>query len=184
MDINSLLGTILSKESISGVSKSSGVKEKDVKNVLGSALPMLLKGANAQSNDEACSESFANALASHAQSDTADISAFLKNVDTKDGAKIISHLLGGSEKDNTSDVAQKAGISASATSNVLASVAPLFMSLLGKQTASDENSSAGVSSLMGSLLGGGDATGLISGILGKQEKKSGLGILSKLFGKR
>ena len=188
MDISALLTTILSNESVSGVAAQAGVKEKDVKNVLGSALPMLLNGANAQSTDEATAAGFANALAQHAQSDTTNISAFLQNVDMKDGAKIISHLFGSAEQDNTADVANRAGISASDTGNVLASVAPLLMSLLGQQTASDANSDAGVSSLMGSLLGGGDMTNLIGGLLGsgsdKDEKKNGLGILGMLFGKR
>ena len=188
MDISALLSTILSNESVAGVAAQAGVKEKDVKNVLGSALPMLLNGANVQSTDEATAEGFANALAQHAQSDTTNISAFLQNVDMKDGAKIISHLLGSAEQNQTSDVAKVAGLSPAATGNVLASVAPLLMSLLGQQTASDANSGAGVSSLMGSLLSGGDMTSLIGGLLGaesgKEEKKTGLGLLGMLFGKR
>ena len=188
MDISSLLSTILSNESVAGVAAQVGVNEKDVKNVLSSALPMLLNGANAQSIDESTAESFANALAEHAQSDTTDITAFLQNVDIKDGAKIISHLLGSAEQNQTADVARIAGISTSDTGSVLAGVAPLLMSLLGKQTASEGNSGASVSSLMGSLLGGNDLSGLIGGLLGaggdKDEKKNGLGILGMLFGKR
>lgn len=186
MDINSLLTTMLSNESVAGAAAQAGVNEKDVKNVLGSALPMLLNGANAQSANEATAEGFAGALAQHAQSDTTDISAFFKNVDMADGAKIIAHLLGNSAQEQTASVAQKAGVSAANTGNILASVAPLLMSLIGQQTASEANSGAGVNSLMGALLGGGDMTSIIGGLLGtgtgSGKKTSGLGLLGKLFG--
>ena len=184
MDINSLLSTLLSNESVAGVAAKAGVKEKDVKNVLGSALPMLLNGANAQSADSATADGFAGALAQHAQSDTSDLAAFLKNVDKQDGAKIISHLLGSEEKAQTASVAKRAGVSSAKTGSILSSVAPLLMSLLGQQTASDANSGAGVSSLMGSLLGGGDVTSLIGGLLGgsgNSGQSGGLGGLGKLL---
>ena len=185
MDINALLSTILSNESVAGVAAQAGVKEQDVKNVLGSALPMLLHGANAQSADANCAESFAGALAQHAQRDTTNITDFLRNVDVKDGAKIISHLLGSAEQNQTAEVARKAGISTASTGNILASVAPLLMSLLGKQTASEKDSGLGVSGLMGALLKGGDMTDLIGSLLGgSNKKKSGLGLLMGLLGKR
>lgn len=186
MDISALLSTILSNDSISGIAAQAGVKEKDAKNVLGSALPLLLNGAQAQSNDETTAESFANALSQHAQVDTSSISSFMKNIDIKDGAKIISHLLGSAEQDQTAEVAQRAGVSTAATGNILASVAPLLMSLIGQQTASDSNNGSGVASLMGSLLGGGDVTNLIGGLLGGSDnKKKGLsGLLGLLFGKK
>ena len=64
MDINSLIGTLLSSDSVSGVSKATKANDKDVQNVLNAALPMLPKGAKSQSEDKSTAESFASALLS------------------------------------------------------------------------------------------------------------------------
>ena len=98
MDINSLIGTLLSSDSVSGVSKATKANDKDVQNVLNAALPMLLKGAKSQSEDKNTAESFASALLSHGKKDTSNVSSFLKNVDLDDGAKIIGHLLGNNDE--------------------------------------------------------------------------------------
>ena len=50
MDINSLLGTVLSADSVNQLSQTTNVSAQGVQSVLGSALPSLLNGALAQSN--------------------------------------------------------------------------------------------------------------------------------------
>ena len=79
-----------------------------------------------------------------------------------------------------------AGVKETKANNILSAAAPLLMSLIGQQVSSGSNSSSnnasGISGLMGSLLGSGDVTSLISGIAGG--KKTGLlGSIMGLFGK-
>ena len=64
MDINALMKQMLSSDSIQNLSSVTGTTQKDVKNVLSSALPSLLNGAQSQATDEKTAESFVNALAS------------------------------------------------------------------------------------------------------------------------
>ena len=94
MDIQALLGQLLSKESIQGLSQTTGTSKKETKNVLSEALPLLLNGANAQAQDASTAAGFASALSQHAATNTGDLSAFFQNVDLADGAKIVGHLLG------------------------------------------------------------------------------------------
>ena len=165
MDLNALLGTLLSSESISGVSQNTGASEQQVQSVLGSALPLLLNGANAQAQDE--QSGFADALQQHAASDTSDVTSFLSGVDKLDGAKIVAHLLGMNTQAQTQSVAEQTGVSAAQTGSILATAAPLLMSLMGQQTAAEQSSSnnTAVSGLLGSLLGGADIGGLASSLL-------------------
>ena len=44
MDMSSLLGVLLSSDSVSGVSKATKADNNEVASVLNAALPMLLKG--------------------------------------------------------------------------------------------------------------------------------------------
>lgn len=162
MDISSIMGTLLSSESVNGVAEKTGSSKTDVMNVLSSSLPQLLSGANKQSTDAETAEGFASALNQHAASDTSSISSFLSKVDLTDGAKIVGHLLG-----NNSQSASSA--SSSNSGNILSAAAPLLMSLLGKQAQSSNNNStsgSNVGGFMGNLLGKTDIAGLASSFLG------------------
>lgn len=167
MDLNALMGTLLSGDTIANMSQKTGASSQEVKNVLASALPALLNGAQAQANSADTAESFVNALAQHAQTDTTDLTSFVQNIDMDDGAKIVGHLLGNQQTEITQTASQRAGLSSGSTGLILAAAAPLLMSLLGKQTSGNQNNNAmGIGSLLGSMLGGADTTSLIGSLLG------------------
>ena len=167
MDINALLGTMLSPESITGLSQKTGASEAQIKDVMSNGLPNLLNGALAQTEGDTL-EGFTNALASHAKDDTGDLSAFLQNVDIEDGKKIVGHLLGGDKDTAVQEISEKTGITQKDTGNILSAAAPLLMSLLGKQTqqSQKEDETAAVPGLMSALLGNVDMGSLLMGVLG------------------
>ncbi len=187
MDLNSLLQTMLSADSVGQMSKKTGASTDAVTSVLMSALPAMLSGVQGQASNRDTVAGFAGALDSHAADDVSDIAAFFSKVDVQDGNKIMEHLLGGQKGTTTKAAAQQAGISTDATSNVLGMAAPLLMSLLGQQatrTAKTQYQPAQPSGagLLSALLGGaaqqqqapaqpgiGD---LIGGLLGGSQQKS------------
>jgi hypothetical protein len=164
MDLNTLMGAMLSSDSIKSISKASGASQKDVKAVLSSALPGLLNGAAQQANNSQTAAGFAGALAQHAKSDTRDLGSFLSGVDLADGGKIIAHLLGANTTAATQQTASASGVDAAKVAKILAVAAPLLMSLLGKQAGQTGGGNLGA--LMNSLLGGGNAGSLIGSLLG------------------
>ena len=166
MDVTSLIGALLSSDSISGVSKSTKTNSSDVQSVLTAALPLLLSGAQQQAEDESTAASFANALLSHGQKDTSDIASFLGGVDLDDGAKIIGHLLGNNDS-AVKKIAKQSGVSAKETGNILSAAAPLLMSLLGQSSQEEENKKKGG-------MGGGLALALAAGVLLKNVDVGGL----------
>ena len=165
MDLKKLAGTLLSSDSIQGLTQATGASGSDITSVLSSALPTLLNGANAQAKDKETAEGFVSALAQHAADDTSDLSKFLGNVDMKDGAKIIGHLLGSNTDSVVSEVADNAGVSADKTSSILSAAAPLLMSLLGQQADEDENKDSGIESILGAVLDNVDVGSLLTGLL-------------------
>jgi len=170
MDINSLLGTLLSSDSVSGVSKATKADNNEVASVLNAALPMLLKGAKKQSQDKDTAESFATALLSHGKKDTSNLSSFLKNVDLDDGSKIIGHLLG-KDDDSVKKIAKSSGVSTKKTGDILSAAAPLLMSLLGQESASKKSDNNVALELAGALLKNVDVGDLIGDLLGGDNKK-------------
>ncbi len=178
MDIQSLLGQLLSSDSLQGLSQASGASAADVQSVLTQALPALLGGAQKQAESNDTAEGFTKALSDHAKADTSDLGSFLGNLDLEDGAKIIGHLLGSEKESTTKSVAKSAGVSQKKTGNILSSVGPLLMTLLGQQAESDDKKDSGVGDLMGSLLGNVDVGSLLVGMLGGStttKKSGGLG---------
>ena len=164
MDISSLIGVLLSSDSISGVSKSTKSSSSDVMSVMTAALPLLLNGAQAQAEDESTAASFSKALATHGKKDTSDVSSFLKNVDLEDGSKIIGHLLG-NDSDAIKTIAKQAGTNTKTAASVLSAAAPLLMSLMGQKDNEDEDDNA-LGSIAASLIKNVDVGDLIGGLLG------------------
>lgn len=171
MDIKKLTSTLLSEESVKGLSKATGVSKKDVTSILQEALPSLLDGASSQAKGKSTSKSFASALSAHAKSDTSDLGSFLGNIDLADGAKIITHLLGSDKKSITSSVSKSTGVSKDKTNDVLSAIAPLLMSLLGQQADDDDEKDSGVEVLIGSLLENVDVVELLTGSSSKKTTK-------------
>lgn len=169
MDITSLIGTLLSSDSITGVSKSTKASSNDVQSILTAALPALLNGAKAQAEDESTAASFTKALASHGKKDTSDLSSFLGNVDLEDGSKIIGHLLG-NDSDAVKTIAKKAGTNTKTATNVLSAAAPLLMSLMGQKENEDDDDNA-LGSIAAALIKNVDVGDLIGGLLGGSSSK-------------
>ena len=71
---------MLNDSSVKSLSKKTGASKDEVSSVLTAALPLLLKGAGQQAEDEETAESFADALDQHAESDTEDMDVFMKAV--------------------------------------------------------------------------------------------------------
>ncbi len=165
MDLTKLAKTLISSDSISGLSNLTGASDKDVSNVLAQALPALLSGANSQAKDKDTAESFATALSDHAKDDTKDLSKFLGNVDLKDGGKILGHLLGSDKDDVIGNIAQSTGVSKKDTNSIVSAIAPLLLSLLGQQTEEDDDKDTGAAGLVGALLDNVDVGSLLTGLL-------------------
>lgn len=186
MDLKKLAGSLLSSDSINGLSGLTGASDKDVTSVLTQALPTLLSGAKDQANGEGTSQSFVTALTDHAKDDTSDLTKFLGKVDIKDGAKIIGHLLGSGKDNVVADIAKDTGVSKAKTSSILSGAAPLLMSLLGQQAQEEEKDESLMGGLVGSLLSNVDMGSLFTGLLtgssndSEKEEESG-GLLNTLF---
>ena len=195
MDMNSLVNTLMSSDSLDGISQRTNTSSDETRSVLSAALPLLLSGAQAQSQNVDTSGGFGNALFNHGQQDTSNIGSFLQGVDMEDGGKIISHLLGLNKPNALNQIAAQTGVSTQNTGNILSAVAPLLMSLLGQQLGSNSAnatpslvgslassllSNVNIGSLLGGLLGGGTQQQVVQQPV-QQQKPSLLSAILNLF---
>lgn len=165
MDLSKIASSLLSSDSLKGLSNLTGASNKDITGVLTSALPSLLSGATEQAKDKKTSESFATALAQHAKDDTSDLTSFLGKVDLNDGAKIIGHLLGSGKEETVKKAAKASGVSEKKTGDILSAIAPMLLSLLGQQAEEDDDKESGATGLVGALLDNVDVGSLLTGLI-------------------
>lgn len=162
MEMNDVLRMLMTSGAVEEVSKNAGITAEDAVAVMQDVLPVLLKGMQGQATNKSTQEGFLKALTDHSKDDTSDMTKFVKNVDTVDGAKIVNHLLGA----QTEEVAAKAkkksksGIDTKTVLKIMAILAPLLMSKMGSTATakkSSKSSSNDMLDIVGGLLDGVDA---------------------------
>jgi len=179
---DAIIQTILGNDAVGALSKSSGAKKTQVESLIGAALPLMLESMQNNASSPKGEQALTQALSDHAGSDASDVKAFLSGVDAQDSAKILQHLFGESTNKTVSALSKKTGMQKSQTMSILLQLAPLLLSLLGQQS---QNSSGGIGSLLGSLLGGSgsNSTGsLIGSLLGSDTSDAAGSLIGNLLG--
>ena len=206
-----LLNSDLGKQIIGGASAQTGQSTEKTSSVLSMALPFLLGAMKKNSTSPEGAAGLLGALNSKHDGSILDNlgGLFEGGVDDavqNDGAGILKHVLGGSQPKIENALSQKSGMDAGSVGQILKVAAPILMGVLGKQTRQNNVSdSNGLGSLLGGLMGGGDAQqkdqsfleslldadgdgsiidDVAGMVMGGQKKKGGLaGLLGGLFRK-
>jgi hypothetical protein len=204
-----LLSGPMGKQLISGVAGQTGQPEDKTADVLSMAMPLLLGAMKKNTSDPQNAAGLINALSSKHNGSILDnlgglFEGGVNNDVINDGAGILGHVLGNKQSNVENAISQKSGVDAGSVAQILKIAAPIVMGFLGKEKAQGNvNDANGLSSLLGSMLGGqpqqnqslitslldadGDGSVLddvADMVLGSKEKKGGLGgMLGSLFGK-
>ena len=176
MDITNILGALTGNDAISTIAEKFNLDSNQVSSVITSALPTIMGAMQQNASTEGGAAALAKALGDHA-GEAGNITNNLKGADLTDGSKILSHIFGGDLSSVVNGISQKSGVASNAVSNILASIAPSILALLGKQNGN--SGAAGLGGLLGAILGGSASSGSNSGGLG-----SILGGLGSIFGKK
>lgn len=204
-----LLNSDLGKQMISGVSSQTGQPENKTADVISMALPVLMGAMKKNASTPEGAQGLMSALSGkHDGGILSNLSGlFNGGVDDnvmQDGAGILGHVLGSKQPEVENALSAKSGMDAGSVGQILKVAAPILMGVLGQQTrANNVSDSNGLTSLLGSMLGGqpqqnqslimslidtdGDGSVLddvADMVLGSNKKKGGLGgLLGGLFGK-
>lgn len=179
---------------VSQISQQIGAEEQSTDSALSLALPLLLSAlANNAAKPEGA-QSLHQALAEdHDGSILNNVSSFLGDPQTANGAGILGHIFGNQQPTVAQGLAQNTGLDTEQIGQLLQIAAPLLMGALGQQQQQQgldtnglstflgnqqqivQQSNPGVASLLKSLLDTNRNGSILDEILG---------MLGKLFGKR
>lgn len=164
MDLSNILGALTGNDAASAIAQNLKLDQKQVSSVITAALPSLLGAMQKNASTEAGAASLAQALGNHA-GNAGNILNNLKAADLVDGNKILSHIFGGNLGNVLGGISKQTGVASNSVGNILASIAPSLLAILGKQNGN--SGAAGLGSLLGGLLGGGQQSqGGLGSILG------------------
>ena len=175
MDLGNILGALTGNDAASAIAQNLNLDTNQVSSVITAALPSLLGAMQKNASTEAGAASLAQALGQHA-GNAGNILSNLKGADLTDGGKILSHIFGGNLSNVLGGISKQTGVASNAVSNILASIAPSLLALLGKQNGNA--GAAGLTGMLGALLGAGQQSQSMGGLGGI------LGGLGKIFGKK
>lgn len=173
--LDTLAGELLGPKSVGELSTSTGASNEQVQQLVTNALPLLLSGMYQNSSTKEGAQSLAKALDDHAPAAEKSTSAMLRKADSKDGEKIVKHILGDNDKEITKKLSKSTGLSQPQVVSLLSKLAPVVLSLVGNYK-NEENSGSSASPNLLSLLG----TALLGNGYQQEEEKpnSGLNLLS------
>lgn len=138
-----LLGSLTSNDSLSSVSKKTGVSSKLTSKLLLLAIPILLKQLTKNASNKEGATSLLGALTQHTSKEP--VAQQLANADATDGAKIIAHILGSNQKSVVNDLAKQSGATTAEVNSILNNIAPALLNSLGTATNSVSNSKVDLS---------------------------------------
>ena len=173
MELTNILGALTGKDAVGAIADNLKIDQKQVSSVITSALPSLLGAMQKNASTPGGAEALAKALGDHA-SNAGNIINNLKGADLVDGSKILGHIFGGDLSSVLGGISKQTGVASNAVGNILASIAPSLLAILGKQNGN--SGVGGLGGLLGAVLGG-STQSQSSGGLG-----SILGGLVKIFG--
>lgn len=166
----SLLDGILSQldqdELIEKLGKSVNANPDQVKKLVQVGMPSLVQALNKNAKSPEGAASLAKALDQHKDDKVDDLADFLKNVDTKDGAKILQHVLGSKTNAVEKNLSLQTGLQGNQVGALLSMLAPLLMGSLGQQKKRQGVDTSGLGGLLGGLLGGSGSDNLLGGLSG------------------
>ena len=192
-----LLGSLTSNDSVSSVSKKTGVSSKLTSKLLMMAIPLLISYMTKNASKKDGAQSLLGALTQHTSKDT--VSNQISNADTIDGAKIIGHILGQDQSAIINNLAKESGASVAEVNSILSHIAPALLNSLSTATTAtaakpssskvDLSDGIDLSDIAGLLNGGkvtnanqNSAAGLLGSLLGgsSSAKQSGSELTSML----
>ncbi len=161
---------------IGDIAKQLGIDEKTATSAVKAAVPAIVGGLAVNAKDPKGEKSLEKALVKHRSSTAGRRN--LRDIDRKDGEKIVNHVFGAKKDKVTAAVADKSG---NATQDIIAQVlpiiAPIVLAWVASQFAPKAESAPtpakeaaapgnGIGDLLGGLLSSKEGQDIIGGVIG------------------
>ncbi len=165
MDLNSIISSLTGNNLIGEIAKKFNIDPSKIIEVIKAAIPKFLGSMQQNAGTDAGAAALTQALGNHAGQGF--------GIDIEDGMKILQKVFGGNLGSVVSNLSGQTNTTNDQVSNILASIAPNLLSVLGKGAGTGN-----IGNILGGLLGGASNSSassntgkVLGGLLGKIFKK-------------
>jgi hypothetical protein len=165
MDLNSIISQLTGNNLIGEIAKKFNIDTNKIMDVIKAAIPKFLSAMQKNAGTAAGAAALTQALGNHAGQGL--------GINLEDGKKILEKIFGGNLGSVISNLGKQTNTSNDQVNNILASIAPNLLSVLGKGSAGGN-----IGNILGGLLGGASSSNsgsnagkVLGGLLGKMFKK-------------
>lgn len=165
MDLNSIISQLTGNNLIGEIAKKFNIDTNKIMDVIKAAIPKFLSAMQKNAGTAAGAAALTQALGNHAGQGL--------SINLEDGKKILEKIFGGNLGSVISNLGKQTNTTNDQVNNILASIAPNLLSVLGKGAGSGN-----IGNILGGLLGGAsnsnsssNAGKVLGGLLGKMFKK-------------
>lgn len=178
MNISELINNEMGQTLVNNISAKLGMEPKEAATAVQAAVPTILAGLNRNIQTPEGANSLASALDNKHDGSLLDrLGDMLQNNQVEmenDGHGILGHIFGAQKPQVEQGLSQKTGISINKMGPILALLAPIVLSYIGKQKRETNTQAGGLGGLLGGILGGGSQShagigGMLSGMLDKNK---------------
>ena len=152
MNIEGLLGQVLSGDNLGAISQAIGADESTTSSAIQAALPMILGGLARNASSEGGASALAGALdQDHDGSVLDDIAGFVMGGggQQSNGAGILGHIFGNRNEAVQQGVSQTSGLDMGMVAQLLPILAPIVMGYLGRQKQEQGMDASGLAGMLG-----------------------------------
>lgn len=166
MDLTNIIKALTGNNMIGEISKKFNIDPSKIIAVIKAAIPKFIAAMQKNASTSAGASALVQALSNHAGQGM--------GLNIEDGMKILGKIFGNNLGSVVSGLSTQTSTPNNHVTNILASIAPNLLSILGKNHAS---AGSNIGNVLGSLLGGSSSSSasgagkLIGGLLGKLIKK-------------
>lgn len=144
--LQELLMQALAGGAVNQISKQIGADENTTGNAIQAALPFIIGALARNASNPQGADSLNNALTNdHDGSILDDIGGFLGNTQSVNGAGILGHIFGQKQEAVANQVSQESGLNIGQVAQLLITLAPIIMGLLGRTQRQEGLDSQGLS---------------------------------------
>jgi hypothetical protein len=189
MNLTEMLTQQLAGGAISQIGSKIGADEGTTRAAIAIAVPLLISALARNSSTPAGAEALNQAVAKdHDGSILDNLSSFLGNSQSANGAGILGHVFGDRRTDVETGLAQSTGLDPGGAGQLLETVAPLVMGALGKTQQQQGFDAGSLSAFLGSQqqqaqASAPDVMGMLGSLLDSNKDGSVMDDVSRMAGK-
>jgi hypothetical protein len=148
-----LIGSVMNSGVVNEISQKTGEDKSQVSSAIETALPLLISGLAKNSSNQQGADNLLGALQSdHDGGILGNIMGLVSNPQQSDGSGILGHVFGNNLGKVEQTVSKSSGLDMGNVAQILITLAPIVMGVLGKKQRDDNMDANGLSSLLNNTV--------------------------------